>query len=97
MGGWTAAPHNGKLWHQLSVDKFVLMHREPRPIRAIAIIVRFVFQQTCLACSRQPCDAHHLRFVQNRAARPPDWRLIFIEDTRSITVIAVGNRREIYD
>jgi len=29
--------------------------------------------------------------------RVGDWRVIFIEDTRSITVIAVGNRREIYD
>ena len=27
----------------------------------------------------------------------PDWRVIFIEDARSITVIAVGNRKEIYD
>ncbi len=26
-----------------------------------------------------------------------DWRVIFIEDTRSITVIGVGNRNEIYD
>ncbi len=26
-----------------------------------------------------------------------DWRVIFIEDARSITVIAVGNRNEIYD
>jgi mRNA-degrading endonuclease RelE of RelBE toxin-antitoxin system len=26
-----------------------------------------------------------------------DWRVIFIEDTRSITVVAVGNRKEIYD
>lgn len=26
-----------------------------------------------------------------------DWRVIFIEDARSITVIAVGNRKEIYD
>jgi hypothetical protein len=29
--------------------------------------VRFVAQQTCLVCGRQPCDAHHLRFAQNRA------------------------------
>ena len=29
--------------------------------------------------------------------RVGDWRVIFIEDARSITVIAVGNRREIYD
>jgi mRNA interferase RelE/StbE len=26
-----------------------------------------------------------------------DWRVIFIEDARSITVVAVGNRKEIYD
>ena len=26
-----------------------------------------------------------------------DWRVIFIEDARSITVIGVGNRNEIYD
>jgi mRNA interferase RelE/StbE len=29
--------------------------------------------------------------------RVGDCRVIFIEDVRSITVIAVGNRREIYD
>jgi mRNA interferase RelE/StbE len=29
--------------------------------------------------------------------RIADWRVIFIEDARSITVVAVGNRREIYD
>jgi mRNA interferase RelE/StbE len=26
-----------------------------------------------------------------------DWRVIFIENARSITVIAVGNRRDIYE
>jgi mRNA-degrading endonuclease RelE of RelBE toxin-antitoxin system len=26
-----------------------------------------------------------------------DWRVIFIEDATSITVVAVGHRREIYD
>jgi mRNA interferase RelE/StbE len=25
------------------------------------------------------------------------WRVVFIEDTTSITIVAVGNRREIYD
>ena len=28
---------------------------------------RFVAQQTCLVCGRQPCDGHHLRFAQKRA------------------------------
>jgi hypothetical protein len=49
-----------------TVDKSVLMHREPRRIRD-RNHVRFVAQQTCLVCGRQPCDAHHLRFAQNRA------------------------------
>jgi hypothetical protein len=26
-----------------------------------------------------------------------DWRVIFIEDNNSIIIVAVGNRREIYD
>jgi hypothetical protein len=29
--------------------------------------VRYVAQQACLVCGRQPCDAHHLRFAQDRA------------------------------
>jgi hypothetical protein len=49
-----------------SVDKTVLTHPEPRRIRDREH-VRFVAQQTCLVCGRQPCDAHHLRFAQNRA------------------------------
>jgi len=49
-----------------SVDKSGLMHPEPRRIRD-RDHVRFVAQQTCLVCGRQPCDAHHLRFAQNQA------------------------------
>jgi hypothetical protein len=48
------------------VDKSVLIHPEPRRIRDRAH-VRFVSQQTCLVCGRQPCDAHHLRFAQSPA------------------------------
>ena len=29
--------------------------------------------------------------------RVGDWRVIFIEEKTSITVVAVGNRRDIYD
>jgi len=49
-----------------SVDKSVLTHPEPRRVRD-RDHVRFVAQQICLVCGRQPCDAHHLRFAQNRA------------------------------
>jgi hypothetical protein len=48
------------------IDKSGLVHPEPRRIRD-RDHVRFVAQQTCLVCGRQPCDAHHLRFAQNRA------------------------------
>jgi hypothetical protein len=47
-------------------QKSVLIHPEPRRIRDREH-VRFVSQQTCLVCGRQPCDAHHLRFAQNGA------------------------------
>jgi hypothetical protein len=49
-----------------SIDKSLLTHPEPRRIRDRAH-VHFVTQQSCLVCGRQPCDAHHLRFAQNRA------------------------------
>jgi len=49
-----------------SVDKTVLMHPEPRRVRD-RDHVRYVALQTCVVCGRQPCDAHHLRFTQNRA------------------------------
>jgi hypothetical protein len=49
-----------------SVDKAVLMHPESRRVRD-RDHVRFVAQQSCLVCGRQPCDAHHLRFAQDRA------------------------------
>jgi hypothetical protein len=49
-----------------SVDKSVLVHPEPRRVRD-RDHVRFVAQQSCLVCGRHPCEAHHLRFAQNRA------------------------------
>jgi ERF superfamily len=49
-----------------TIDKAVLALPEPRRIRDREH-VRFVAQQPCLICGRQPCDAHHLRFAQSRA------------------------------
>jgi len=49
-----------------SIDKSVLAFPEPRRIRD-RDHVRFVAQQSCLICGRKPCDAHHLRFTQNKA------------------------------
>jgi mRNA interferase RelE/StbE len=42
-------------------------------------------------------DVRRLKGAQGCRLRIGDWRVIFAEDSRSITVVAVGHRREIYD
>ena len=42
-------------------------------------------------------DVKRLKGIAGYRLRIGDWRVIFIEDARSITVVAVGNRKEIYD
>ncbi|HTE76872.1 MAG TPA: ERF family protein [Xanthobacteraceae bacterium] len=64
--GGTDGPGRKRKQQAPSVEKSVLTHPEPRRIRDREH-VRFVAQQTCLVCGRQPCDAHHLRFAQSRA------------------------------
>ena len=51
---------------KISVDKSALGFPEPRRIRDREH-TRYVAQQPCLVCGRQPSDAHHLRFAQSRA------------------------------
>ena len=48
------------------VDKSVLAIPEPKRHRSKAHL-RFVAQQRCLICDRQPSDAHHIRYAQPRA------------------------------
>ncbi len=49
-----------------TVNKSVPALPEPRRIRD-RDHVKFVAGNACLVCGRQPADAHHLRFAQNRA------------------------------
>lgn len=42
-------------------------------------------------------DVKRLRGAPACRLRIGDWRVIFTEDARTITVIAVGNCKEIYD
>jgi mRNA interferase RelE/StbE len=42
-------------------------------------------------------DVKRLKGAAGCRLRIGDWRVIFIEDARSVTVIAVGHRKEIYD
>jgi hypothetical protein len=42
-------------------------------------------------------DVKRLKGLAGCRLRIGNWRVIFIEDARSITVVAVGNRKEIYD
>ena len=48
------------------IDKSMLAVSTPRRFRNKEHL-RYVSQQPCLLCTRQPSDAHHLRFVQPRA------------------------------
>lgn len=48
------------------VDKSVLAIAEPRRVRDPEHL-KFVAEQPCLICGRQPCEAHHLRHAQPRA------------------------------
>jgi hypothetical protein len=48
------------------IDKSRLTLSEPRRYRDKNHL-EFVSAQPCLACGRQPCEAHHLRFAQPRA------------------------------
>jgi hypothetical protein len=50
----------------VAIDKSALAIPEPRRIRDREH-VKFVARQPCLVCGRQPTDAHHLRFTQDRA------------------------------
>jgi hypothetical protein len=54
--------NNAVPWH---VDKSALPLSEPRRYRDRAHL-EFVASQPCLLCGRQPCDAHHLKFMQPR-------------------------------
>ena len=51
------------------IDKTALTLAEPRRVRD-RDHVRYVATHPCLVCGRQPSDAHHLRFAQNRALGP---------------------------
>ena len=42
-------------------------------------------------------DVRRLKGIAGCQLRIGDWRVILIEDARSITVVAVGNRKEVYD
>jgi len=42
-------------------------------------------------------DVKRLKGRNGIRLRVGDWRVIFVEQTTSIVVVAVGNRRDIYD
>jgi hypothetical protein len=57
-------PEKGR--RSTAIDKNALPLPEPRRIRD-RDHVKYVAQQSCLICGRQPADPHHLRFTQSRA------------------------------
>jgi hypothetical protein len=59
-------PQSKRRSPQEGIDKTALTLAEPRRVRD-RDHVRYVATHPCLACGRQPSDAHHLRFAQSRA------------------------------
>ena len=57
---------NEKAKATLKIDKSTLTFPEPRRVRDKQHL-KFVAQQPCMICGRQPSDAHHVRFAQPRA------------------------------
>jgi hypothetical protein len=49
-----------------SIDKSALAIAEPRRVRDPEHL-KYVAEQPCMICGREPCEAHHLRYVQLRA------------------------------
>ena len=49
-----------------AIDKSVLAIAEPRRVRDPEHLI-YVADQPCMICEREPCEAHHLRYVQPRA------------------------------
>jgi len=65
-GGHEIGKMNERSADQVGIDKSVLTVAAPRRYRNRDHL-RFVMQQPCLLCGREPSDAHHIRFVQPRA------------------------------
>lgn len=42
-------------------------------------------------------DVRHLRGRQGARLRVGDWRVLFVDDGQTITVFAVGHRRDVYE
>ena len=81
-------PNRRKVSVSKRIDKSVLALPEPRRIRDKTHL-RFVSQQPCLICGRQPSDAHHLRFAQRQAL----GRKVSDEFT---VPLCRGHRREVH-
>jgi hypothetical protein len=59
-------PPVGRGGAPIRIEKDALAFGEPKRLRDREHL-RFVARQACLACGRQPSQAHHLRFAQPRA------------------------------
>jgi len=62
----TVTPENTDAGHAKGIDKSMLTVAAPRRYRNREHL-RYVAQQACLVCGRQPSDPHHLGFTQPRA------------------------------
>ena len=76
---------------------FVHASRDPSMAQSSADIRKRIDLKLTTYATDGSGDVKRLKGGGGCRLRIGDWRVIFIEDVESITVIAVGNRREIYD
>ena len=75
---------------------FLHARGDPSMAQLSADIRKRIDAQLTIYATNGSGDVKRLKGVDGCRLRIGDWRVIFIEDARSITVIAVGNRKEIY-
>ena len=66
-------------------------------LKLSAAVRRRIDAKLMVYATNEAGDVKRLKGRAGCRLRVGDWRVIFIEDTASITIVAVGNRRDIYD
>ncbi len=66
-------------------------------VRLSADIRKRIDNKLCIYATNGSGDVKRLKGRSGCRLRVGDWRVVFIEERASITIVAVGHRRDIYD
>ena len=85
------------MWPSVRERKFRVMTSTGQWLKLLPDIRKRIDAKLTIYATNGSGDMKRLKGTAGCRLRIGDWRVIFIEDARSITVVAVGNRKEIYD